>query len=394
MMSVDSLIERPEESVAEKPHLYDKYNIENLVWPDTLEASRIKNYIVPLMKKGINHYIDNIEADLYVLRYGDLFLPIVATEGNYTNSWVCSPYGHYIVNGKASIQLISNAFLSRIVKGALNCIGALSRKGQVDSVVYVNNWLFSTDLYSKNISLYEVQQLTNFLKTHFPRHAIVFRSLNALTNGALKKTLANCGYHFVASRQVYITDAKNEEIFKTRIIKSDLKLWNETSFEIIDEKNLPVHEAAEYLRLYHSLYVNERTSSNPLINKEFIDLLISQDFLSFKVLKKGTEIKGIAGFFIRDGILFCPFMGYEKKDADQTVIYRLLNTMLLLEAQQAGVLFNQSAGASFYKTIRRAKSCLESIAVYTEHLPYKQKFTWKALKTFINAIAPPYMKKY
>ena len=393
-MNVESLRLKSEETVDDAPRLYDKDSIGDLAWPETLEASRIKNYIVPLIKKGINHYIDNIQADLYVLRCGDILLPIVATQGNYTNSWVCSPYGHYIVNGKASIQLISNPFLSRLVKGILNCFGAVSRKGDIDTVVYVNNWLFSTDLYPQNLTLQHVQQLTQLLKETFPHHAIVFRSLNPFTNSSLQKILAQCGYQFVASRQVYITDTKNEEIFKTRIIKSDLKLWHETTFEIIDEKIMPVHKVAEYLALYHSLYISERTSSNPLINKEFVDLLISQEFLSFKILKKDSVVKGIAGFFIRDGVLFCPFMGYEKKDPDHTVIYRLLNTMLLLEAQKAGAIFNQSAGASFYKTIRRAKSCLETIAVNTEHLPYKQKVVWKALKTFINAIAPPYMKKY
>ena len=92
--------------------------------------------------------------------------------------------------------------------------------------------------------------------------------------------------------------------------------------------------------------------------------------------------------------MYCPFFGYDKNEPDHTVIYRLLNTALLLAAKEKQLIFHQSAGASFYKKIRRAEGCLESMAIYTEHLPQKQRLSWKILKFFINGIAPRFMEKY
>jgi hypothetical protein len=90
----------------------------------------------------------------------------------------------------------------------------------------------------------------------------------------------------------------------------------------------------------------------------------------------------------------CPIFGYLKDSPDSNTIYRILNTALLIEAQQERLLFNQSAGASFFKSIRRAEGCLEYMAVYTRHLPYSQRLVWSTLQLFMNSIGSKYMKKY
>lgn len=101
----------------------------------------------------------------------------------------------------------------------------------------------------------------------------------------------------------------------------------------------------------------------------------------------------MAGFFERGGVMYCPIFGYDKDDPEHTIIYRLLSTTLLLEARDKGWIFHQSAGASFYKKIRRAEGYMEYMAVYTRHLSYKQRASWSLLGSLIN-LASPFIKNY
>jgi hypothetical protein len=90
----------------------------------------------------------------------------------------------------------------------------------------------------------------------------------------------------------------------------------------------------------------------------------------------------------------CPVFGYDKNTSESNEIYRLLNTALILESKKRGCLFNQSAGAAFFKSTRRAQGSLEYLAVYTKHLPKKQKAFWKTLMFIMNKLGPKFMKNY
>ena len=380
----------------EKICLFDSKTIDTLNWPSTEDAEYTKKFLAPIIKNGIASYIKNIQADVYALKVDSFVFPITVTNENYQNSWVCSPYGQYIGYGKEHTQLIDNKFLAKLVKSLLAGFGSISRAGRINSVVYVNNWLFSTDLYPKGINEDHISLMVSYLREHFPKHAIVFRSLNPLTNSSLIQALQNTGFHLLASRQVHLTDTRNEEIFQRRIVKSDLKLLRESPYEIIDESKICRSECDTLLNLYRLLYIVQHLHSHlqPNFNLNYVEHIFDQGILNFKVLKHAGQIKGVAGYFERGGVMLCPFFGYDKEDPEHNAIYRCLSTSLLMEAKKRGVIFHQSAGASTYKSIRRAESCLESIAFYSKHLPAKQKLFWTVLKTFINATAPRYMKKY
>lgn len=376
-----------------KPQLFDASNIDLLDWPNTDDGQYAKKYIEPLVKNGIKPYVDNLEVNAFALKIDSLVFPVVVAEEGSKNSYICSPYEHYISYGR-EVKLIDNPVIAAIVDKLLNGFSAIGRAGRINAVVYVNHWLFSTDLYPTGFTAEHAEAIVNMLKKRFPRHAIIFRSLNALTCDSVQKILRKLGFHIVASRQVHVTNTKNDAIFQTRIIKSDLKLWRESPFTVIDAAQLTSAECEEMLKLYNTLYIEQHSKRNPRYTLRFIKHLFDQRLLHFKVLKLGDQYKGVAGYYIRNGVMMCPFFGYDKTDPQHTAIYRMLSTTLLLAAKEQGLLFNQSAGASFYKSVRRAESCRESMAIYARHLPLKQKLVWGTFKTFINIVAPRYMKKY
>lgn len=374
--------------------LYDRQNIDTLEWPQSVDGIYAANFLLPMIKNKVSYYIDNIDVDAYVIKVADFVFPVLATTENYTNSWVCSPYAHYIAYGKESLNLVKNPMLASLIGKMLGGLDKISRKSRMNSIVYVNNWMFSTDLYPEGLSQTQIQQVVKVLKKHFPHHAIMWRSLNELTNSHLKKSLSREGFHLIASRYVFVTDTKNAEVFKARVLKSDLKLWKENPYQIVSQDELLPEEYSQLLELYSKLYVIDHSPLQPQFNLHFFKMLLEKKLMQFKILKSSGEIKGIAGYYKRGNVMMCPLFGYEKNNAESNTIYRILNTALLMEAQKQGLLFNQSAGAAFFKSIRRATGCLEYSAVYTKHLPPTRQIFWSTLKFFINKFGSRYMEKY
>lgn len=351
-------------------------------------------YLKLLLQNGVSHFVENILADVNILKIGDKLFPLLITSGNYHNSYVCSPYGHYISLGLESLKDIQNQYQKKMIEYGLKCLGKIIKKGEINPVVYINHSLFSTDLQPNDLTESQLRNAVYFLQKQFPRHTIIFRSINAKTCPDLQNRLKLCSFKFIATRQIYLTDTKNPELYNTRIIKSDFKLWEKKSYEVISQNEFTEEDERRILTLYHSLSLENHSICNPKLTRHCFNLLKKLPHFQLKALKKDGVIDGIVGYQIKENILHCSFFGYDKNHLNSTQIYRLLSTMLLLEAVKNEKLFHQSAGASFYKSIRRAKKCQEYQAIYTKHLPLKQKLTWWLLKIVINTLAVPFMKKY
>jgi len=102
----------------------------------------------------------------------------------------------------------------------------------------------------------------------------------------------------------------------------------------------------------------------------------------------------VVGFTCRNGIMTCSLFGYDKVIPSQVALYRLLSTLLMLEAKERDLIFHQSAGASTYKKIRKAQDCIEYIAIYDKHLSLKQRLPWLLLTKLCNTLGIYFMKKY
>lgn len=374
--------------------IYKSATIDSIEWPDTPEGNSAKSEVVNLVKNGVDYYMDNIRAEVFAIKLGNLILPIAVPNEDYTNSYVCSPYAHYIIYGKEAVRLIDNSLLRSFIQGCLGLLDRYSRFGRINKVLYVNNSFFSTDLYPGTLSVEKIEKILHFLRNIFPQHAIVFRSINALTNPQLMQDLKTEDFLLIASRQVYITDTKQDWIFQTRILKSDLKLLRESPYAITDETELSSEERQRVLELYNLTYLSQHSPLFPQLNLRFIELSLQESLLHFQVLRIEGIICGVVGYLVQNGTLFSPLFGYDKNHPQHATIYRLLSTSLLLEAKKRGLVFHQSSGASFYKKVRRAEGVLEYMAVYVDHLPYYQRVFWRVLKYFINTLAPPYMRKY
>lgn len=373
--------------------LYSADTIHSVDWT-ILKPAAAKEFLIPLIQNGVHTYVNNIHASVFALRVNDLIFPVIVTESGKKNSYICSPYEHYFAYGKEALNLIGNRFLEFFAGGFLQGLGKISQMAGIDAVVYVNHWLFSTDLYPEGLDKQHIEAIVEFLSRVFPQHVIIFRSLNPISTAPLMESFKDVGFKLLASRYVFFTDTKKESIFRTRIIKSDMKLHHETDYEILDESQLSSEDCERLLDLYKSLYIEHHSTRNPQYDLSFVKLLFERKLLHFIAIRKEGQFKGVAGYYERNGVMMCPFFGFNKDESDHAMVYRLLSTSLLLTAQKRQALFHQSAGAAFYKTIRRSEGCLEWMAIYFKHLSYARRFSWSTLSLFINGFAAPYMKRY
>ncbi len=376
-----------------KIKIFDDQNIDQLDWPDTHEGRFTKKMLLPIIKNGVPFYFDNVKTKMMVLQVDGLVLPITINDKVLENSYVCSFYSYYIGYGLKTASAIKNGILRNIVKTILRGLGTFLKIGKIDKIVSVNNWLFSTNLYP-SLTPEQILAIRDKIQEDFPKHAIVFRSINTLDQNSPINSLKHHAFDLIASRQIFITDPKKEEIFTTRLFKSDLKFLNGTTYALGDLGVDPNEGISKLLSLYNALYVDKYSAMNPKLNETFLKLAVNDKLFNFKTFKKDGIIDGIFGYYSMYGVMTSPFFGYDTNKPQEVGLYRLLSTALTLEAKSCGHLFHQSSGASFYKSIRKATPSIEYNAVYTKHLNLHRRFYWKTLKFLINSFGIPWMKKY
>lgn len=373
--------------------LYDKNTIDDLKWDKQNKAKEIKDFFTPLIKNGVKEYIDNIDTQMYLLKIDDLVLPVTVNEEQYENSYVCSPYSYYVSCGVESLKNVR----SRVVKRALSTLlwgfDKLFKIGKLNRVVIVNNWFFSTNLHPK-LNAEQVDEIKRHLRELFPTHAILFRSIQSYTGNDFGKALKHNHFKMIASRQVFFLDAQKEDTFKSRIFKSDESLLQKNSYEISRDKELIFNQVDQLTNLYRSVYVSRHSSLNPQMNSKFLKLLLQHQMLELSILKKGSDIDAVVGYYFQDGVMTSPFLGYNVHLPQQLGLYRMTSTMLTNAAREKKAIFHLSSGASNFKKIRKGEANLEYMAVYHQHLPFLRKLPWTILQAIINTIGILYMKCY
>lgn len=373
--------------------LYDAFNLEDCPWPKTTDGQYAEAFLTPLIHRGVSHYIENVQTDLRVLVLDDLILPITINEAEYDNSYICSPYSYFISYAKQSLDFLSRAWLRHLISYLLSGLGRVVRQFQINKVILVNNWLYSTNLYPQ-LESHQLTQIVEFLKQSFPQHAIIFRSVDPVTSPICYQALQKTGFEYIATRQIFFIDPRASTLFESRLFKSDMKLLKNSGYEVVSGEQIEEAEIPRLIELYRDLYIHKYSDLNPKFNADFIRLALNQKLLDFRLLKKEGRIDGVVGYMERNGKMYCPFFGYDRKLPKEESLYRLLSTVLMLDAYERHLFFHESSGASMFKKIRKACSSIEYTAVFYKHLKIQRHFPWLILKNLYNTMGLICMKYY
>ncbi|MEX1012553.1 MAG: hypothetical protein WDZ27_02555 [Waddliaceae bacterium] len=322
-----------------------------------------------------------------VLKVDNLSLPLTNNKAEFNNSYVCSPYGQYIEYGIEELSHLAPPWLKSPLAIILKGAGKFLKRNEINKVVMVNNWLFSTNLYP-DISREQVLTLISSLQKEYPDHAIVFKSINQVTTPSFFEPLP---LRLIPSRPVYIFNPKLPRAFKSRMVQSDQKLLKQTSYRRVALKK---EDAPRIAELYRMLNIEKYAKINPQFNAKFIEMALQTSLLEFIAFEKEGEIDAVCGFFCQNGVMTSPFFGYDTTKPKELGLYRLISIALMLEAEERACLLHMSAGAGSFKRLRRAEKHMEYNALSISHLSKKRQRPWKAIDFVMNKIGIPILNHF
>lgn len=349
------------------------------------------------LRYGFKPFVANAWGQLEVVDYAGILLPLVLPEVHPHNSYVCSPMGHYVHYARRELELeLAN---ERVLKAGLDVLvqglGAVFERLNFDRVVYVNNWLLSTNLYP-DVSLEKLELLHRALCERYPQRAIVFRSLNPVHHPSLMGRLKQLDYQPVFSRQVYLLDPQAGTHKRSSALKKDRRLARQSPYVWQGAEQIAVSDIPRLKHLYTQLYVKKYSPLNPQFTELFFREALQKRWLHLYVLRhrETHHIEAVVGYFKCKGIMTTPIIGYNPELPPQTGLYRLISLFLADEAERQGLLLHRSSGASHFKRLRGNQPVFEHNWVYTRHLPRAQRLPWQTLKTLSRGLIEPLMTHF
>ena len=356
--------------------------------------SRDGQWIEMLLKFPVQDLVRNVQTRWALLLVGEVTLPMTINETEYENSYVCSTYSGCVLYPQSEVKKIDNAFVQTSVLALVRSMGPPLRAARINRAVCVNNWLLSTNLYSK-FDLGLVPELTKILTRQFPKHAITFRSLNNVSNGALLERLRLEGYLLAPSRQVYFFDGESGEFLSKQNNVWDQKLLKTTGYSVVPHDGLNAGESDRIEELYRLLYVDKYSPHNPQFTSLMLDECRRRRLLTMWGLRnRDGRLDGILGTFERDGVMTAPVVGYDTALPKKLGLYRILMAIALREAARLKLQLNLSSGASHFKRIRGGVPCIEYTAVYCRHLSLPCRLAWQMLAGLTRYVGEPILRKY
>lgn len=373
-------------------NIYDKTNINELKPDNSSFNYGLYEYFKPLIEKGVNFYVKNINAEAKILEFDDVLLPLIIVDKNYDDSLYTSFYSSYI--GYILKDLTSTSFFTTFLKSLLKIAGSILKKVEVNKVIYVNHWLLSTNLYPR-LTREQVQLINDYLKKEYPEHAIVFKNIAPKLLPTLFDNLKTQSYRMIVSRQVFILDREARKAINKKQkakIKKDSKLIDNTDYYF--SECLSDHDFKRLADIYHQLYIGKYSIYNPCYTSEFFELLKDNPLFNLQILRTEDAIDGMLLTFSIDNQSTCPAMGYQLDKMPESALYRMLVAKLTADSEENNLDFHMSAGVGDFKKQRGARAETEYSAIYFEHLPMRRKFAYFVLQKITNNIVIPIFKKY
>ena len=147
-------------------------------------------------------------------------------------------------------------------------------------------------------------------------------------------------------------------------------------------------------RCFRALFIDKYSVLNPDFTPEFFALCLDKRFLELHALRMDGRIVGVIGFYQRYGWLTTPLLGYDTTLPPELGLYRQLMALLLREAQARGLRLHYSSGAGAFKQHRGGVPALEYSAVFSGHLPGRQRLALGTLAGILQRMAGPILSRH
>ncbi|WNS75030.1 hypothetical protein RRV45_19445 [Bacillus sp. DTU_2020_1000418_1_SI_GHA_SEK_038] len=386
--------------------LHDKSSLDQINWASKKDGAYVRDYFSPILRDGVEKYITNVRADVYLLEIDDLVMPVTVNDKEFDNSYVCSPYTHYISYAKEELWELKKPRLEKFLSKGLDFIGFVFWQTAINKIVSVNNWFLSTNLYFP-LSHSQIDRITQFLIGRFPHHTIQFRSIVKGLYPGMFEAFERNSYERIMSRSVYLlqpyyfrelSNRRRRDFFR------DKKFMEQSSYTVIEGKDVTEALIPIIKSHYEQLYIDKYSKHNPQFTWHYFKNILDHRLMHFKLLKQianhvdfdtsqENTYDGVIGYFHRDGVLTTPIFGYEMDKGQANGLYRLLSYLITDEVLEKNFVGHFSAGAGNFKRNRGAVQEIEYTFFYNKHLPLKSRWIWTFLKRLMDWVVVPMARK-
>jgi hypothetical protein len=369
-------------------------DVANAVFPESVDGQYARRWLTPFATRGPSAFITNIDCRMGALVGKEFVLPLTITDpATRGNAYVVSPFTHYVSYLEEELRLVGARPLRKLLELVVRGLGAVLSRGEIDRVVIANNWMLSTNLYPA-LGEGDLRAARDAMLAAFPQHALMFRSLNQVTTPHVMSALIELGFTPMVSRRVYMFDAHSPALFRRRAYRQDSALFAKRGYRVEAFEQVTKEQAARIVALYNALYLDKYSRYNPGFTEEFVTLAVKEKLLYVYGLMHGERMDGVVGFFVRQGVMTTPLLGYDMSFPVDTGLYRMLTTVLSDQARERGLFLHQSSGAATFKRSRGAEPAFEYSMVYTRHLSPRRRAPWEMLSAIIEHLGKPMMEKY
>jgi hypothetical protein len=369
--------------------IYGPGDLETLDWPSSPEARVVRAFWTPLLREGLEPFIEGARAQVLLLQVDEIILPLMLPDELGPNPYVCSMRSHYVGASREEVKRLTPKGLRLPLQGLLGLLDAVLRRSRLDRAVFIDNWPISTVLHPR-LSQSQIQALTIYLRAVYPDHALIFRSVQALD--PLGEALRKSNYTLVPSRQVYLYSPSDPLREVGQRFRRDRALFRRSHHLVSHAEALGPLGFERLAGLYKSLFLGKYTSPSPRYTARFLSLAQASGFLQLRTVTGPEGIVGVLGFWAGMAAMTSPLFGYDTSLPAKRGIYRLLYMIQIQEAETRGILLNASAGAGPFKRSRGAQPSLEYHAVFLAGLPLSRRAGWTLLRLLLEWIAVPLVR--
>ena len=352
------------------------------------------DFVAALARAPLPAMIANLDAELATVSTGNVTLPISVSGGQPT-CYICCPTVAYIDYARAELRHFTRSpALLRALDTLLRVAHPLVRASGLDRQVQAYNWLLATNPMP-TLSRESLDGLTAQMSARWPGHAIIWRSLNDLTDTDMIRIFRAAGYQLLPARQIYLYDCRNETPRLGRDGARDLELLDDGRFEIVAPAAIRLDDMARIAELYRQLYLDKYTWLNPQYSADFMRAMHFARLIRFHGLRGADgSFAGVVGLFESGDVVTAPIVGYDTSMAAETGLYRRLMALAMRRAREALMLFNMSAGAAAFKRNRGGVAAIEYSAVYDRGLRVDQRAAGAIMRGLLTTIGVPLLRRY
>lgn len=356
--------------------LFDASNIDQFVWPDTVDGKKGRDYLYPLIKEGVKPYLTNVSTKMYLVVYQDLFLPFTINEREYENSYVASNY--YALKFYEEIVARKYPRLMVLQKPLLFLGGLLLKLFKINKTLFLNNWLITSSLVPR-IAQEELKVIVDFLVKKFPEHTIIFRNVDALMKKDLLHSLKNSKFHLLKTREIYFYNPATQVKMSNNVRKTcrrDLKILENLNLKIVSSEEIQEGDYSRLRTLYEMLYVDKYTKYSPRYSEKFLKNTHQKKMVTYVALKSGDVIEGFFSYFVYDGVMINCLFGYNTSLSYSHDLYKILTRLVVDESIEKGLILNDGSGGDVAKRQRGLRPFPEYMGLYNTHLAMPRRVLW------------------